>query len=144
MARIIEVEKPDALLPTLGGQTALNTAVSLAESGVLERHGVELLGANLEAINKAEDRALFKAAMQKIGVGLPRSAMVGSEEEMHQARNEVGIPLYSSPEFSTGGTGGGMFEREEDYEPMVRRAMELSPVGTVLVEESLVGWKEFE
>ncbi|MBF94003.1 MAG: carbamoyl phosphate synthase large subunit [Myxococcales bacterium] len=144
VARIIEVEKPDALLPTLGGQTALNTAVSLAESGVLEQHGVELLGANLEAINKAEDRALFKAAMQKIGVGLPRSAMVGSEEEMHQARNEVGIPCILRPSFTMGGTGGGTVEREEDYEPMVRRAMELSPVGTVLVEESLVGWKEFE
>ena len=144
VARIIEVERPDALLPTLGGQTALNTAVALAEAGVLEAHNVELLGANLEAINKAEDRALFKAAMQKIGVGLPRSAMVGSEAEMHQARNEVGIPCILRPSFTMGGTGGGTVEREEDYEPMVRRAMELSPVGTVLVEESLIGWKEFE
>ena len=142
--RIIEKESPCAILPTLGGQTALNTAMALHRSGALERYGVELLGASPESIHKAEDREAFKAAMESIGISQARSVLVDSDETLKQAREEVGIPCILRPSFTMGGEGGGTVTSEEEYEPMVRRAMELSPVGSVLVEESLVGWKEYE
>ena len=142
--RIIEKERPCAILPTLGGQTALNTAMALHHSGALERLGVELLGASPQSIHKAEDREAFKEAMQSIGINQARSILVDSEETLIQARREVGIPCILRPSFTMGGEGGGTVNSEADYEPMVRRAMELSPVGSVLVEESLIGWKEYE
>ena len=137
--RIIEKERPCAILPTLGGQTALNTAMALHHSGALERLGVELLGASPQSIHKAEDREAFKEAMQSIGINQARSILVDSEETLIQARREVGIPCILRPSFTMGGEGGGTVNSEADYEPMVRRAMELSPVGSVLVEESLIG-----
>jgi carbamoyl-phosphate synthase large subunit len=142
--RIIEKERPCAILPTLGGQTALNTAMALHRSGALERHNVDLLGASPESIHKAEDREAFKEAMESIGISQARSVLVDSVESMALAREEVGIPCILRPSFTMGGEGGGTVLSEEDYEPMVRRAMELSPVSSVLVEESLVGWKEYE
>ncbi|MCS7012669.1 MAG: carbamoyl-phosphate synthase large subunit [Chloroherpetonaceae bacterium] len=142
--KVIEREKPDALLPTMGGQTALNVAVKLAESGELERNGVELIGAKLRAIRKAENRELFAEAMKKIGLEVPRGIFVRSESEAELAMQQLGLPLVVRPSFTLGGTGGGIVETEEEYLEIVRRALSASPIGEVLVEESIVGWKEFE
>jgi carbamoyl-phosphate synthase large subunit len=144
VARIIEAEKPDALLPTLGGQTALNTAMALHDSGVLAAQGVELLGASPEAIFKAEDREAFKAAMDRIGIAQARSVLVNSEDSLRQAFEEVGVPCILRPSFTMGGEGGGTVRDRSEFERAVRRGMELSPVSSVLVEEDLTGWKEFE
>lgn len=142
--KVIEREKPDALLPTMGGQTALNVAVQLAESGELERNGVELIGAKLRAIRKAENRELFADAMKKIGLEVPRGIFVRSESEAESALRQLGLPLVVRPSFTLGGTGGGIADTEQEYFDIVRRGLSASPIGEVLVEESIVGWKEYE
>ncbi|MBS1153505.1 MAG: carB, partial [Myxococcaceae bacterium] len=141
---IIKAERPDALLPTMGGQTALNLAKALAEAGILKKYGVELIGASLEAINKAEDRQLFKKAMQKIGVALPRSGYASSWEEAEALIDEIGFPIILRPSFTLGGTGGGIAYNRAEYQPLVMGALHASPNKTVLIEESMIGWKEFE
>ncbi|HEX8312363.1 MAG TPA: carbamoyl-phosphate synthase large subunit, partial [Chthoniobacteraceae bacterium] len=143
--KIIEREKPDALLPTLGGQTALNCAMKLFESGVLEKHGVKMIGANAEAIHKGEDRQAFKDAMIKIGLDMPRSGTAHTMEEAHVVRREIGtMPLIIRPAFTLGGSGGGIAYNKEEFETIVARGLDLSPVTEVLIEESLLGWKEYE
>jgi carbamoyl-phosphate synthase large subunit len=144
VARIIEKERPDALLPTLGGQTALNTAVSLAESGVLDRYGVELIGAKLHAIKKAEDRDLFKQAMTRIGLEVPESGYIRSLEAALDIVDQVGYPAIIRPSFTLGGTGGSIAYNRQEYEEQVQWGLNLSPVHQVLVEASVIGWKEFE
>ncbi|MGB0193219.1 MAG: carbamoyl-phosphate synthase large subunit [Candidatus Micropelagos thuwalensis] len=144
VTRIIEIEKPDALLPTMGGQTALNTAIALAELGVLEKHNVQLIGADLEAINKAEDRLLFREAMEKIGLESPRSKVVKSVEEALKNIEFVGLPTIIRPSFTMGGTGGGVAYNREEFVQIVEQGLEASPVTEVLIDESLLGWKEYE
>ena len=144
LERIIAAERPDALLPTLGGQTGLNLAVALADRGVLERFGVELIGAKLEAIKKAEDRELFKAAMQRIGLELPRSGYARSIEQAREVVRDVGYPAIIRPSFTLGGTGGSVAWNPDELEGAIRWGLQQSPVGQVLVEESVIGWKEFE
>src|SRR4051812_27038199 len=142
--RIIAQEKPDSLLPTMGGQTALNLAKALAEQGILDRYGVRLIGASLEAINKAEDRLLFKAAMQKIGIPLPKSGYARSLEEALALSSEIGFPAIIRPSFTLGGTGGGIAYNREEYEQICRAGLFASPTSTILCEESVLGWKEIE
>ena len=144
VTRIIEIEKPDALLPTMGGQTALNTAIALAELGVLEKYNVQLIGADLEAINKAEDRLLFREAMEKIGLESPRSKVVKSVEEALKNIEFVGLPTIIRPSFTMGGTGGGVAYNREEFVQIVEQGLEASPVTEVLIEESIIGWKEYE
>jgi carbamoyl-phosphate synthase large subunit len=144
VAKIIERERPQALLPTLGGQTGLNIAVALAEDGTLARLGVELIGAKLEAIKKAEDRALFKQAMERIGLALPRSGYAKNLDEARAVVAQVGFPAIIRPSFTLGGTGGSIAYSAEELEGAIRWGLQMSPVGTVLVEESVIGWKEFE
>jgi carbamoyl-phosphate synthase large subunit len=144
VAKIIERERPQALLPTLGGQTGLNLAVALAEDGTLERFGVELIGAKLPAIRKAEDRQLFKEAMERIGLQLPRSAQVGTLEEARKAVERIGFPAIIRPSFTLGGTGGSIAYTAAEFDDAIRWGLQASPVHTVLVEESVIGWKEFE
>jgi carbamoyl-phosphate synthase large subunit len=143
--KIIEREKPDALLPTLGGQTALNCAMKLYESGVLAKHGVRMIGANAAAIHKGEDRQAFKEAMIKIGLDMPRSGTAHTMEEARKVMQEIGsMPLIIRPAFTLGGSGGGIAYNREEFETIVARGLDLSPVSEVLVEESLLGWKEYE
>ncbi len=142
--QILAREKPDALLPTLGGQTALNLAVALARNGALQRHGVQLIGASLEAIEKAEDRQLFKQAMDRIGVEMPKSGYATSYEEARLIADEIGFPIIIRPSFTMGGEGGGVAYNREEFEELARRALQLSPTHTILVEESIIGWKEYE
>jgi carbamoyl-phosphate synthase large subunit len=144
LAMIIEKERPDALLPTLGGQTALNTAVAVAESGVLDRFGVELIGAKLPAIKKAEDRTLFKRAMEKIGLAVPRSGLAHNHQEAMEVVKIVGFPAIIRPSFTLGGTGGGIAYNMEEYERMAATGIDASPTDEILVEESVIGWKEYE
>jgi len=144
LERIIERERPDALLPTMGGQTALNTAMALAESGVLERWGVELIGADRTAIAKAEDRELFREAMREIGLETPRGATVGDMDAARRAMREIGLPLIVRPSFTLGGTGGGIAYNPEEFDRIVQGGLDASPVHEVLVEESVLGWKEYE
>jgi carbamoyl-phosphate synthase large subunit len=144
VARIIEKEKPDAILPTMGGQTALNTAMSLHRDGRLEKYGVELIGANAEAIDKAEDRLLFRDAMTKIGLECPKSEVVHNREEAANALERVGLPAIIRPSFTLGGTGGGIAYNRDEYFEIVQGGVDASPVGEVLVEESVLGWKEYE
>jgi carbamoyl-phosphate synthase large subunit len=144
LERIIEREKPDALLPTVGGQTGINLATALWENGVLQRHGVELIGANYLAIKTAEDRLLFKDAMVRIGVEVPRSGYAGDVEEAEQIAVGIGYPLVIRPSFTLGGTGGGIAYNVEELRSVVEHGLDLSPVHRVLVEESIIGWKEFE
>ncbi|MBP1646602.1 MAG: carbamoyl-phosphate synthase, large subunit [Bacteroidetes bacterium] len=142
--RIIERDRPDAILPTMGGQTALNTAVALAESGVLAKYGVELIGAKLEAIKKAEDRELFKATMDRAGLQTPRGGFVRSLEEARKLIEFIGFPIIIRPSFTLGGTGGGIAKGPEDFEAAVEHGLEASPIHEVLLEESVIGWKEYE
>ena len=142
--RIIERERPDAILPTMGGQTALNVAVSLAESGVLDRYNVELIGANFEAIKKAEDRDLFKQAMQRIGLSVPRSGLAITMDEARAISKDIGYPLIIRPAFTLGGTGGGVAYNQEEFESICANGLDASPMSQILVEESIIGWKEFE
>ncbi|MCW9002129.1 MAG: carbamoyl-phosphate synthase large subunit [Rhodospirillales bacterium] len=144
LERIIEKEKPDALLPTMGGQTALNAAMTLAERGILAKHGVELIGANAESIDKAEDRKKFRDAMDKIGLESAKSAFVHNMDEAKQALEEIGLPLIIRPSFTLGGTGGGVAYNTEEYEQIVASGLAASPTHQVLVEESIIGWKEYE
>jgi carbamoyl-phosphate synthase large subunit len=144
VAKIIEMERPDALLPTMGGQTGLNTAMALHKDGTLERLGVELIGANAQAIEKAEDRQKFRDAMDRIGLESPKSAIVHSVEEAVAVLDKVGLPAVIRPSFTLGGTGGGIAYNREEYEAIVRTGLAASPTTEVLIDESLVGWKEFE
>jgi carbamoyl-phosphate synthase large subunit len=144
VAKIIERERPDALLPTMGGQTALNTAVALAETGVLEKFKVELIGARLPAIKKAEDRELFKKAMENIGLQVPKSGFATSLDQAYEILETVGFPTILRPAFTLGGTGGGIAYNREEFTELITRGLDASPVRQVLVEESVVGWKEFE
>ena len=144
VARIIEKEKPDAILPTMGGQTALNTAMALHRDGRLVKYGVELIGANAEAIDKAEDRLLFRDAMTKIGLECPKSEVVHNREEAATALDRVGLPAIIRPSFTLGGTGGGIAYNRDEYFEIVAGGVDASPVGEVLVEESVLGWKEYE
>ncbi len=162
VARIIEKERPDALLPTMGGQTALNTALALARDGVLAKFGVEMIGAKAEAIDKAEDRKLFREAMDRIGLESPRAAIASSPEirdekgmivgydrmagfqEAMRALDKVGLPAIIRPAFTLGGTGGGVAYNRDEFETIVRSGIDASPVGQILIDESLLGWKEFE
>jgi carbamoyl-phosphate synthase large subunit len=143
--KIIEREKPDALLPTLGGQTGLNTAMALWRSGVLPEHGVEMIGANAEAIEKGEDRLKFKQAMQKIGLDLPVSGVAHTLEEAREIARSIGrFPVIIRPAYTLGGTGGGIAYNREEFDAMAEKGLEASPVTEILIEESLIGWKEYE
>jgi carbamoyl-phosphate synthase large subunit len=144
LEKIIERERPDALLPTLGGQTGLNLAMAVAENGVLERYGVQMIGADRAAIHKAENRAAFKAAMQKIGLDLPRSGAAHTLEEAEGFAREIGFPVIIRPAFTLGGTGGGTAYNLEEFLVIAASGLEASPVTEILVEESVIGWKEFE
>jgi len=144
VAEVIRRERPDAVLPTLGGQTALNLAIELHEAGVLEEYGVELLGANVASIRKAEDRQLFRDAMERIGLKVPESRVVRRFEEALSLVREVGYPLIIRPSFTLGGKGGGIANDESELRAAVAAAVDASPVGTTLVEKSVAGWKEFE
>ena len=141
---VIEREKPDALLPTMGGQTALNMAVELADRGVLERHGVQMIGADREAIRKAEDRQLFREAMTNIGLECPRSTIAHSLDEARGALDLVGLPAIIRPSFTLGGTGSGIAYNREEFERVVAGGLDASPIDEVLIEESVLGWKEYE
>jgi carbamoyl-phosphate synthase large subunit len=144
VAAIIAKEKPSALLPTMGGQTALNCALDLVREGVLEQHGVELIAASREAIDMAEDRELFRHAMKDIGLATPRAGTAHSLEEAWAVQEEVGFPTIVRPSFTLGGSGGGIAYNREEFEDIVTRGIDQSPTGEVLVEESVIGWKEFE
>ena len=162
VAKIIETERPDALLPTMGGQTALNTALALARDGVLEKFGVEMIGAKAEAIDKAEDRKLFREAMDRIGLESPRAAIASSPAirdaqghivgydraagfiEAMRAIDKVGLPAIIRPAFTLGGTGGGVAYNRDEFEQIVRTGLDASPAGQILIDESLLGWKEYE
>ncbi|PPS43262.1 carbamoyl-phosphate synthase large subunit [Chroococcidiopsis sp. TS-821] len=143
--KIIEKERPEALLPTMGGQTALNIAVALSKNGVLEKYGVELIGAKLSAIEKAEDRQLFKQAMEKIGVGVCPSGIASTVDEARAIAKQIGTyPLIIRPAFTLGGTGGGIAYNQEEFETMAQAGIDASPVSQILIEQSLLGWKEYE
>ena len=142
--KIIEKEKPDALLPTMGGQTALNCALDLDRHGILEKHGVEMIGANKQAIDKAEDRELFRQAMLKIGLDMPKAAIAHSLEDALKVQEEVGFPTIIRPSFTMGGSGGGVAFNKEQFVEICQRGLDLSPTNELLIEESILGWKEFE
>src|SRR3954452_20891435 len=142
--QILEREKPDAILPTVGGQTALNLAVQAAEKGILAKHKVELIGASIEAIKVAEDRLLFRDAMTEIGIATPNSRYVKSMAEAFQAIEPIGFPIIIRPSFTLGGVGGGIAYNIEEFRDIAQRGLSLSPVHEVLLEESVIGWKEFE
>ena len=144
VARVIEKERPDALLPTMGGQTGLNTALTLARTGALEAHGVELIGASREAIDKAEDRELFRDAMARIGLECARSVLARAPADARDALEEIGLPAIVRPSFTLGGTGGGVAYNREQFADIVRRGLDASPTDEVLIEESVLGWKEYE
>jgi carbamoyl-phosphate synthase large subunit len=144
VAKIIEREKPDALLPTMGGQTGLNTGLTLDRKGVLAAHGVEMIGAVADVIDKAEDRLLFRQAMEKIGIACPRSYLAKTFEQALAALPDVGLPAIIRPSFTLAGTGGGIAYNREEYEKIVTGGLRASPVSEVLIEQSLLGWKEFE
>jgi len=144
VARVIEKERPDALLPTMGGQTALNTALDLAREGVLEKYDVEMIAASRQAIDMAEDREQFRDAMREIGLETPRSQIARSVEEAHKVQAGFGFPVVLRPSFTMGGSGGGIAYNPEEFTAIVTRGLEASPTGEVLIEESVIGWKEFE
>src|SRR3954449_4044040 len=144
VARIIEKEQPDALLPTMGGQTALNTALDLVREGVLARHGVEMIAASREAIDMAEDRELFKNAMKEIGLECPRASVAHTLEQAMEIQQGLGFPCVIRPSFTMGGSGGGIAYNREEFEQIVEGGLNASPTSEVLIEESVIGWKEFE
>ncbi|MCX7317617.1 MAG: carbamoyl phosphate synthase large subunit, partial [Hyphomicrobiales bacterium] len=144
VAKIIEKERPDALLPTMGGQTALNCALSLKKMGVLEKYNVEMIGATAEAIDKAEDRELFRNAMTKIGLETPRSHHIKTLAGALEALKDIGLPAIIRPSFTMGGTGGGIAYNKEEFIDIVERGIDASPTSEVLIEESVLGWKEYE
>ncbi len=142
--KIIEKEKPDCILPTMGGQTALNVAIELHENGTLEKYGMEMIGANYEAIKKAEDRELFKKAMLKIGLAVPRSVYAKSFGDALSIGEGFTYPVIIRPSFTLGGTGGGIAYNREEFETMSRYGLDASPTSEILIEESVIGWKEYE
>ncbi|MBA3296295.1 MAG: carbamoyl-phosphate synthase large subunit, partial [Acidobacteria bacterium] len=142
--KILEREKPDAILPTVGGQTALNLAVALDEKGILEKHGVELIGAQINSIKLAEDRLLFRNAMREIGADVPDSRSCRSLQEALDAIDEIGFPAIIRPSFTMGGVGGGIAYNIEEFREIAGRGIDLSPIHEILLEESVIGWKEFE
>jgi len=144
VSKVIEKERPDAVLPTMGGQTALNCALDLERHGVLEKFGVEMIGADSEAINKAEDRDLFRAAMTKIGLDMPNSAIVHTLEEALEAQKELGYPTIIRPSFTMGGSGGGIAYNKQDFIEICQRGLYMSPTSELLLDESIIGWKEYE
>ncbi|MBI2993360.1 MAG: carbamoyl-phosphate synthase large subunit [Gammaproteobacteria bacterium] len=144
VAKIIEKEMPDALLPTMGGQTALNCALDLARVGVLEKFGVELIGASREAIDKAEDREKFRDAMRRIGLSMPESGLAHTLEQAKSIQTEIGFPIVIRPSFTLGGTGGGIAYNREEFIEICERGLDASPTGEILLEQSVLGWKEFE
>lgn len=144
VAKIIETERPDALLPTMGGQTALNCALDLAREGVLEKFSVEIIGASIEAINKAEDREKFRQAMQRIGLDMPKSVIAHSLEEALQGQAQIGYPAIIRPSFTLGGSGGGIAYNREEFEAICTQGLDLSPTRELLIDESILGWKEYE
>ncbi len=142
--KIIEKERPDAILPTMGGQTALNCALDLNKHGVLDKYNVELIGANCEAIDKAEDRELFDRAMRSIGLETPAHGLAHNMQEAHEALEQIGFPCIIRPSFTLGGSGGGIAYNKEEFEEICSRGLELSPTNELLIDESLIGWKEYE
>ncbi|HMW29487.1 MAG TPA: carbamoyl phosphate synthase large subunit, partial [Plasticicumulans sp.] len=144
VARIIEQERPHALLPTMGGQTALNCALDLAHHGVLEKFGVEMIGANEDAIDMAEDRERFRDAMTEIGLATPRARIAHTIEEAVAAQADIGFPTIIRPSFTMGGSGGGIAYNRQEFLEIVERGLDLSPTSEVLLEESVLGWKEYE
>ena len=144
VSKVIEVEKPDAILPTMGGQTALNCALDLEKHGILEKFGVEMIGADSEAINKAEDRDLFRAAMRKIGLDMPQSDIAHTLDEALQVQEQFGFPVIIRPSFTMGGSGGGIAYNKQDFIEICQRGLYLSPTSELLIEESIIGWKEYE
>jgi carbamoyl-phosphate synthase large subunit len=144
VAKIVERERPQALLPTLGGQTGLNTAIQVAEMGVLEKYGVEMIGANQQAIRKAEDRELFKEAMRRIGLEVPRSGFAHNLQEAEEVVSRIGLPAVIRPSFTLGGTGGGVAFNMEEFEHLSAQGIELSLIHEIMIEESVIGWKEYE
>ena len=144
LARIIEKEEPDALLPTMGGQTALNCALDLVREGVLARHGVEMIAASREAIDMAEDRELFKNAMKEIGLECPRASVAHTLAQAQEIQQTLGFPCVIRPSFTMGGSGGGIAYNREEFEQIVERGLDASPTSEVLIEESVIGWKEYE
>ena len=142
--RIIEKERPDALLPTMGGQTGLNCALDLVRHGVLEKYNVEMIAASREAIDMAEDRDLFRKAMSEIGLESPRADIAHSLEEALEKQKAIGFPTIIRPSFTLGGTGGGIAYNREEFERIITHGLEMSPTTEVLIEESVIGWKEFE
>src|SRR5213083_2472502 len=144
LATIIERERPDAVLPTVGGQTALNLAVDLADAGTLDKYGVQLIGASIQAIKVAEDRQLFKDAMREIDLDVPQSGLARNLKEAVDVARTLGFPLVIRPSFTLGGVGGGIAYNIEEFRDLAERGLEFSPVHDVLIEESVIGWKEFE
>src|SRR5579871_1748591 len=144
LEEIISKERPDALLSTVGGQTGLNLSVELAEAGVLDKYAVELIGAKIQSIKKAEDRLLFKDAMRKIGLDTPQSQLVNNIEDGAAFANRIGYPVILRPSFTMGGSGGGIAYNREELLETLERGLDLSPVHEVLIEESVLGWKEYE
>ncbi|MGI9405688.1 MAG: carbamoyl-phosphate synthase large subunit, partial [Hyphomicrobiaceae bacterium] len=144
VAKIIAEERPDAILPTMGGQTALNTVLTLNKNGILETFGVEMIGAKADVIDKAEDRELFRDAMTKIGLETPRAMLVHSIGEAFEALDKVGLPAICRPSFTMGGQGGGIAYNREEYLSSIEGGLDASPTTEVLVEESILGWKEYE
>ena len=144
VTKIIEKERPDALLPTMGGQTALNCALGLEAAGVLEKYNVEMIGANADTIDKAEDRNRFDQAMKKIGLECPRAGIAHSLEEARAVQKDLGFPCIIRPSFTMGGTGGGIAYNKEEFEEICTRGLDLSPTNELLIDESLIGWKEYE
>ncbi len=144
VSKVIEREKPDALLPTMGGQTALNCALDLAREGVLDANGVQLIGASIDAIDMAEDRERFRKAMDDIGLASAQSELAHSMEEARKIQADLGFPVIIRPSFTMGGSGGGIAYNIAEFEEIVKRGLDMSPTHEVLLEESLLGWKEFE
>src|SRR6516162_3601491 len=144
LEEIIRKERPDALLSTVGGQTGLNLSVDLAEAGVLEKYGVELIGAKVESIKKAEDRLLFKDAMRRIGLDTPQSQLIRNLDQGEAFAERIGYPVILRPSFTLGGSGGGIAYNREELHEILERGLDLSPVHEVLIEESALGWKEYE
>ena len=142
--KIIEKEQPDALLPTMGGQTALNCALDLEKHGILQKHGVEMIGANADTIDKAEDRDRFDKAMKKIGLECPRATIAHSMEEAWKVADDIGFPCIIRPSFTMGGSGGGIAYNRDEFEEICTRGLDLSPTNELLIDESLIGWKEYE
>lgn len=142
--KIIEKERPDAILPTIGGQTALNMAVGIAETGILEKYNIKMIGADIEAIKKAEDRELFKKAMQNAGLDLPKSSFAKTMDEARKVAADIGLPVIIRPSFTLGGTGSGVAHNLEEFEKVAKYGLESSPISEILIEEDLTGWKEYE